>query len=341
MTREIRLLTGRHAGARIRLNPTLTRIGNDDGADIQISDWDLPTMHLSYHDDGRVSIAGPAMSGAATMLDDFVPQRFGNIVLCVGDADAAWPSDIALLETLLAPAPVHEDEARGAATDVAAIEPAAATLVTNQLRTRRGARNVGLAVAALLAVGCAGIALPAVLQPRAADVPHGGILPTANILQGMLARLQMPDIELKQQDGRFLVVGIVPDTASDAMLRNALERIAPGQLVWRIGSVDQITRDMQESLHDPALSVRYLGHREFAVSGISKNTSAARQMLEQISGDLAPMVTRIALQFTPDDRMAPPSDVESLLAVDGLQYVVSSDGTKHFVDTHVTPNTAN
>ena len=171
-------------------------------------------------------------------------------------------------------------------------------------------------------------------------MPHNGIVPpTGDVLQGMLAHLQLPDVQIKAQEGRFLVVGVVPDTASEGMLRNALERIAPGQLIWRIGSVDQITRDMQESLHDPALRVRYTGHREFAVSGIAKNAGAARQTLEQISGDLVPMVTRIALQFTADDRMAPPSDVESLLAVDGLQYMVSSDGTKHFVDTHVASNT--
>ncbi|TKC91524.1 hypothetical protein FAZ69_03460 [Trinickia terrae] len=337
MTKEIRLLTGRHAGARIKLNPTLTRIGNDDAADIQISDWDLPAMHLSHHEDGRLSIAALTADAPAVMLDDFVPQRFGTIVLCAGDADAAWPSDIALLETLLAPAPAAEAPALTAALETPPVRAGAP-------RKHHTLRNAGLAGAALVAIGCAGIALPAVLQPRvSAGAAHGGAPRiTAEMLEATLARLKLADVEVKTEDGRFAIVGVVPDSASEAMARNALERIAPNRLVWRIGCIDQITRDLQESLHDPALTVRYLGDRQFAVAGVAKHADAARQTLEQVSGDLVPMVTRIALQFTPDDRMAAPADVESLLAVDDLQYMVSSDGTKHFVDPHTTqPHTLN
>ena len=47
MTKEIRLLTGRHAGARVALNAMPTLIGNDDESNIQISDWDQPAMRLS------------------------------------------------------------------------------------------------------------------------------------------------------------------------------------------------------------------------------------------------------------------------------------------------------
>ncbi|WP_118182910.1 HrpD5 family protein [Paraburkholderia phosphatilytica] len=330
MTKEIRLLTGRHAGARIKLNPTLTRIGHDDEADIQISDWDLPAMQLSHHEDGRLSIADAAGHGDAVMLDDFVPQRFGNIVLCAGEAGAAWPSDIALLETLLAPAAAPVAAVTETA-EVSAIETPMVAAVA--ARKRHTARNVGLAGVALLAIGCVGIALPAVLQPRpAAEIRGEAPQLTATMLQSALTRLNLADVEVKPQGGRFTIVGIVPDSTSEAMARNVLERIAAGRLDWRIGCVDEIVRSTQESLHDAALTVRYLGKREFAVAGVAKNANAARATLEEISGDLMPMVTRIALQFTSDDRMAAPADIESLLAVDDLQYMVSSDGTKHFVD---------
>jgi type III secretion protein D len=338
MTREIRLLTGRHAGARIKLNPTHTHIGNDDEADIQISDWNLPTMELSHHDDGRVWIADPAANTPALMLDDFVPHRFGDIVLCVGNTQAAWPSDIALLETVLAPA----------STPVSVQIPAAGSLPlpVGVARKRRGVRNASLAGLTLLAIGGAGIALPAVLHPRTDGARHDATRnatpqPSADLLVSVLQRLQLDDVQVRRADGSFEIAGVVPDSASETTARNTLEAIAPGRLVWRVGCVDQITRDLQESLHDPALRVRYLGNRAFAVAGVAKNAGAARATLEQLSGDLAPMLARIAPQFTAADRMAPPADVESLLAVGNLQYVESSDGTKHFVDRQANPNALN
>ena len=334
MTREIRLLTGRHAGARIKLDPTHTHIGNDDEAEIQISDWNMPTMKLSYHDDGRISIRNPATISPAVTLDDFVPHRFGDIVLCVGDGEAEWPSDIALLETMLMPASMPVP-AHGVATG-SSQQPASIS------RRRRGARHAGLAGVALLTIGCAGIALPAVLHPRV-DRPmhHGTPQPNVEMLLGSLHRLQLDDVQVKPADGRFEIIGVVPDSASEVTARNTLEAIAPGKLIWRVGCVDQITRDLQESLNDPALQVRYLGNRAFGVSGVAKHAGAARATLEQLSGDLAPMAARIASQFTVDDRMAPPSDVESLLTVGNLQYVVSSDGTKHFVTAQATPDELN
>ena len=331
MTQEIRLLTGRHAGARLKLDPTHTHIGNDDEADIQISDWNMPTMELSYHDDGRISISNPAANGPAVMLDEFVPHRFGDIVLCVGDARAEWPSDIALLETMLMPTNMP----------VPAQGVAAASLQqpVSVSRTRRGARHAGLAGVALLAIGCAGIALPAVLHPRVDSAMHNATpQPGIELLLSTLQRLQLDDVQVKPADARFEIVGVMPDSASEMTARNTLEAIAPGKLIWRVGSVDQITRDLQESLHDSALQVRYLGNRAFGVTGVAKHAGAARATLEQLSGDLAPMAVRITSQFTVDDRMAPPSDVESLLAVGNLQYVVSSDGTKHFVTAQATPD---
>jgi len=334
MTKEIRLLTGRHAGARIKLNPTQTHIGNDDEADIQISDWKLPTMELSYHDDGRISIADHATGNPAVMLDDFVPRRFGDIVLCAGDANAVWPSDIVLLETALAPKDVP-----------APMMAAEAPLLPQPLKVSRkhsGMRNAGLAGVALVAIGCAGIALPAVLHPRVdASVHDETPQPTVDTLTSALHRLQLEDVQVRRADGRFEIVGIVPDSTAEITAHNTLEAMAPGKLVWHVGCVDQITRDLQESLHDPELRVRYLGNRGFAVAGIAKNAAAARATLEQLGGDIAPMHASIASQFTPDDRMAPPSDVESLLAVGNLQYVESSDGTKHFVASKAAPEELN
>ena len=63
--------------------------------------------------------------------------------------------------------------------------------------------------------------------------------------------------------------------------------------------------------------------------------------LAQLSADLQPMVTRVAQELTPDDRMAMPSSVESLLAVDDLQYVEAGDGTKQFIDSRAAAHPLN
>lgn len=342
MTKEIRLLTGRHAGARIKLATTLMRIGNDDAADIQISDWDQPAMQLSQHEDGRITIADTLLADSSVTLDDFAPRRFGNIVLCAGDSSAVWPSDIALLESLLAPVPAPAPAMPMAEAADAIIPAPQPPVAADMPRKTHRLRNAGFAGAALLAIGCAGIALPAVLHPHTGGTARALTPPPdAEQLKTALKRLQQNDIEVQQRDGRFMVVGVATDSAAEAVVRDTLEQIAPDQIVWRLSSVDRIDQELEESLHDASLKVRYLGNRQFAVDGVAKNTNAVRQTLEQMRGDLAPMVTHIAMQVTPDDRMAPPAEVESLLNVDDLQYLVSSDGTKHFVDAHPAPRDLN
>ena len=176
-----------------------------------------------------------------------------------------------------------------------------------------------------------------------ASEPQHGLAPAPTVeqFQRALDRLHQPDVAVTQQGGRFDVVGVVPDSTSEALVRTTLETIAPGKIVWHLGCVDEITRDLQESLHDPALQVHYLGHREFGVSGVAKDTRAVKTTLAQMSADLHPMVTRVAQEVTPDDRMAMPSSVESLLAVDDLQYVEAGDGTKQFIDTRAAAHQLN
>jgi type III secretion protein D len=186
-----------------------------------------------------------------------------------------------------------------------------------------------------MAIGCAGIALPAVLHPRGKTPQQAGV-PAASVatLQRVLDRLHESDITVTPMGAGFGVVGIVRDSTHDAPVRTALEAVAPGRIVWRVGCADRIARDLQESLHEPTLKVSYLGHREFAVTGVARNAATVRETLTRMSADLAPMVTRIDPQFVLNDSIATPTNVESALAVDSLQYVEASDGTKQFVDSH-------
>lgn len=336
MTKEIRLLTGRHAGARVKLNAMPTVIGNGEDADIQISDWDQPTMRLIRRDDGKLIIVAGDEAIDTIAMDDFKPHRFGNVVLCVGDTDAEWPSDIKLLETLLLPPPSPSP----AATTMSTVHTDHQELAGPAERAagtgaRRGIHAAVVAGIALMAIGCAGIALPAVLHPRGKSALETSVPPpTAATLQRVLDRLHASDVTVTQIGARFAVVGVVPDSAHDAPVRTALEAVAPGKIVWRLGCADQIARDLQESLHEPSLKVGYLGHGEFEVTGVARNATAVHETLDRMRTDLAPMVTRIDQRFALNDSFAAPTNVESALAVDALQYVEASDGTKQFIDSH-------
>lgn len=336
MTKEIRLLTGRHAGARVTLNAMPTVIGNDEESDIQISDWDQSAMQVVRRDDGTLIIVSGEDSNEAIVMDDFKPHRFGNVVLCAGDADAQWPSDIELLQTLLSPLPAPAPDPASAPLALAASHALAPSSgPAPGTGARRGLHAAAVAGIALMAIGCAGIALPAVLHPRGKNALEASLpAPTAATLQRVLDRLHASDVAVTQIGASFAVVGIVPDSAHDATLRTALEAVAPGKIVWRLGCADQIARDLAESLHEPALKVGYLGRREFEVTGIARNASAVHETLDRMSTDLAPMVTRIDQRFALNDSFAAPANVESALAVDALQYVEASDGTKQFIDSH-------
>ena len=107
--KQLRILTGRHAGARLRLTHQRYTLGAGNDTDVQISDWKHTPVVLMIDECSdviRMAIeADDAQAGRATALEDFVPRRFGDIVLCVGSGDDnAWPGDVELLQRLMRPA---------------------------------------------------------------------------------------------------------------------------------------------------------------------------------------------------------------------------------------------
>lgn len=123
MMKLLRILTGVHAGAELRLSAGAHRIGADDDADIRISDWRGPDLVLTVDDSGVVSArsvtpepatvaaeelalsadggeaadtsrtqadssaaadASAAPDTSTVLLVDYVPMQFGDTVICIG-----------------------------------------------------------------------------------------------------------------------------------------------------------------------------------------------------------------------------------------------------------------
>ena len=129
--KQLRILTGIHAGATAPLGPGRYRIDADDDADIRITDWTGSSAVVEVGDSDVVTVRrlaaqaphvdasdeagtqGPEAERvedtAPVFMLDFLPMQFDQSVICIGPDDVEWPSDLALLSTLLKPGQADHD----------------------------------------------------------------------------------------------------------------------------------------------------------------------------------------------------------------------------------------
>ena len=318
MSKELRILTGFHAGARIKLNPTTMSIGAQAQADILIQDWNEGTMELATDAQGQVTIGAAGTADAPAPLADFAPRRFGDVVLCAGPHDAQWPSDVQLLQAMLA-APAAEAAAADAAGEAAPIAPARHA---SWKRTGLVAMLVGSVGAGVLALTVGNVSQAANRPPVRAGLAD---------LRGALERLKEPGIDLREQSGAFVASGIVANGEAARKAHAALRDVAGNRLHWQVKPADDIARELAESLHEPHVKVRYAGAGKFEVAGTSRQPGAVRDVVERFRNDMAPLVLKIGVDVEHTDELAMAGKADSALSADSVRYIESSDGTKHFL----------
>jgi type III secretion protein D len=321
MSKELRVLTGFHAGAQIQLTTTTVSIGAAAAADILISDWSGGMMQLAMDTEGRVTIGAADDAAAAVALDDFAPRRFGDVVLCAGPRAALWPSDLQLLQAMLnAP----EQAAGGAApADTGKpLAPAARPKRPSWLRTGVAAMLIG-------SVGAGALVLAAGSSSQAAEHPPSPV--TIADLQRALDRLHDTNIALHAQPNGFVATGIVPNAAGVRAAHASLQLIAGNRLRWQVKPADDIARELAESLHEPHIKVRYAGGGRFEVAGNTGQLNAVREVVERFRNDMAPLALSIAVNVTRTDELGVSGSIDSALTADNVRYVESSDGSKNFV----------
>jgi type III secretion protein D len=299
---------------RLEMRPYV--VGDGDEADIVLSDWSGPAVRLTPRDEGTgYAPADSAEHRDGDTVDDLVPRRFGDVVLCVGPVEADWPSDIALLEALMAPAPP-------ARADTAAL-PRRWWRWRDAGRERRlvfgGAMLSALLLCLFIAVighGHSAAAPPEPLRSRVVRaVQATGVL-------GLSIRTA--------SDGKVYVDGMVADGSEASRVRAALAPLLHEGVVLRHASASDVAQSISDALANPGLAVRYRGDGEFRVSGATVGLDAVRRKLERIAADLGPAVTRIELAAT--DLPPPPIlPTNALMSAGDVQYVQTRDGTKHLV----------
>lgn len=310
--KQLRVLTGRHAGVQITLNASKYRIAADEQADIQLVDWQVQPLELELLEEGNVlTITSPQADiaeGTAQSIADFEPRRFGNVVLCVGPVGVAWPSDMELLERLMRPVAKAADLVQGAA----AWSWARAASV--------------LAAAAALATGGAfgAVALHHKLTPKVNVVPE----PLPSQVARAVSEVGMEDVSVQAVGERVRVEGLLKDSVEVLLLRQQLARFPSELIEHKYAAASEIAQSVSDALDTPGLVVSYRGQGVFEVSGRAMYLDKVRAAANRIATDLAPLVRgiEVAASESPAPDTVP---VGAMLSTEGLKYVQTRDGAKH------------
>ena len=330
--KQLRILTGLHAGTRLPLDHGARTLGRGDEVDIELSDWTHAPirLHLSG-DDSAATVSWTPGAGATEAdatggaLPDFHPASFGEVVICIGPlADDAWPSDLALMSLLLRPsaAPTRAGTSAASRSDTGPKpSPARATRAW-----RRGAFLAGACVGALL------LGTFAVLVARGANVAQAKVVrdPLQTRVAGALAKAGLHELTAQEAGARVVVDGLVAASADLLRARAALKGFGDGAIVHKYAAASDIAQAMSDALADPGLRVRYGGLGVFVVEGSAANLQQVRTAALRVAADIGPVVKRVdvaATELPPAHRV----HADAMLVSGELQYVQTRDGTKHLV----------
>lgn len=307
--KSLRILTGQHAGAQLTLSNDLQRIGNDDEADIQISDWQHISIILEVDNvNNMTKVLEVEGSKTATetnplvTMKDFFPRRFGNVVLCVGPAGIAWPSDFAMLEKLMLP--VTQVRRR----------------FSTSLVVLGGAITAGLAMISAIASGD--------VQPYVASKSPE----SEPLLARVNAALQASGavgLQARQVAHVVQVEGMVADPAAASRAKAALQAFDNQLVLQRYAMATDISRAIGDAAGSIGVQVEYQGSGVFVVRGHVANLARLRDTLQQVKTDLGGRVVRIDVVAT-EDVATGRSRTAAVLTAGNMQYVEAADGTKYF-----------
>lgn len=324
----LRILTGTHAGARMALTEGTWRVQRLDPSseswqadEIALMDWHGEPLTLRVGPTGWVCMDAHEGEHA---WPDFDVRRFGDVVLCVGDDSAIWPSDANLLASL---SPSNTMMATAAAVP---------TNMTRSMTPQLVLRNV-------LVVAVAGmLLLPMVLvvfgpkNIQAAQTPQkeARIATHLTKVKQALQAEKLKGLDVRVEQGRLFVEGLVSDAAEDALARKTLQ---PFDRVWVISAwqtASQLGDTMTTALNEPGVHVRHVGGGHFVVEGIAEYPEGVRAKTIKLKNDFPNNVRSLDVRVQTKASAEP--KLSAMLEAGGLRYVVRPDGSKSFA-SHASP----
>jgi type III secretion protein D len=323
--KQLRILTGSHAGAQIRLVPGDYRVGPDDAADICVTDWRDSDIVFSLDAEGVLrwkQAPGAAAESTVTLVPDLIPIPFGDVVLAAGPEDDSWPSDVDLLRMLwMKPeAPATAEQA------------AKATQAAPGANKRRVA---GPLVGALIGAGMVGALLITgvtlfVGAPREADAMADPRTLTTRIATELRAA-GIAGLDVAPHGPAVVVTGMVRNAAEDVAARGVFARVAPDQnhVLRHYDVAEEDCRSLKDALGVPAVQVSYQGDGVFQVTGAVPSMSAFEAALAHAKSDLDQNVKRIDVKVSETRHSVPEPKYSEVISISGVRYVETPDGVKH------------
>ncbi len=326
--KQLRILTGAHAGAQIRLVPGEYRIGPDDAADICVTDWDDHAIVLSLDAGGVLrwhQTPDDKAEATVTLVPDLIPIPFGDVVLATGPEDDSWPSDVDLLRMLWI-----KPEAPAAS---AAPGPHKRRIAAPLVATLIGAGMVG----ALLITGVALF----VGAPREADATPDPRTLTARIASE-LHSAGIEGLDVAPRGAAVVVTGMVRNAAEDVAARAVFARVAPDQshVLRHYDVAEEDCRSLKQALGIPGVQVSYRGAAAFEVAGSVSSLPAFRAALAHAKTDLDQNVKRIDVAVTEAAHTLPQEQYSEVISIAGVHYVETPDGVKHLYPQAETKHSA-
>jgi type III secretion protein D len=327
--KQVRILTGAHAGAQLLLEASSTRIGQGGENDIDLDDWAHAPIELSVDEGDVVSVymltpnetaeSGDASSQPEALreflgqLVDFVPRRFADVVLCCGPSDGVWPSDMSLMEQLMQP------------------------LVQVVEKLPEPVKKMGWKVWASVGACCvalvSGLSVVLVHQSDSASqrTPQESLF---SQVYRTIEKLPYKDLVVSRAGEQVVVEGMLENASQVLAVRAALARFPKHRMGHRYAAADQAVNSITEALKISTLNVQHTGAGVFVVTGQAPSLQQLRDSTQRIVNDLNPLVKRIDINVTElpaPDRVA----VGSVMASGDLQVVEARNGAKYLtlIDT--------
>jgi type III secretion protein D len=280
LTMRLRILNGTHAGACIDLQEGEQSIGREPERDINVTDWTEPTLCLCCDTAGQVLLRWPerapsgkvAARGTGAMVP-FQPERFGDIVLCVGSTVAAWPTDMELLARVFEPKPAR----LGKWMSVHA-RPAAAVRLSG-----------AMVLVAVVWFGMGMVQTPS----KAAAVPVS-LERVADGLRVGLAQAGQRGLKVQLVAGGIELSGLTESREEARAVRQLLAAL-PGEvaIVPHFAVAEELAETLRSSIGIAGAKVRHLGDGAFAIEAAVQDFNAARAAIDRVVADLAPHVKRV------------------------------------------------
>ncbi|MCZ2498197.1 hypothetical protein GN316_15635 [Xylophilus sp. Kf1] len=339
----LRVIAGLHAGACLTLAPGRYRIDDgahpasrrselsdpaqateaaesavvqDAGSRLRLYDWTTAPLVLVVDGQGEIAAfhstasTEPDAAMQAAPWPDLQPRRYGEVVLCSGDADRPWPSDAHLLGMLRVQA------SNG---------PAGPGWVRSW-----SARAVGVGTGLLVAVGALygrSTGSPPVLPP---PQPALG----AQWLSRSLQSQGLHELEVRHDRRDVSLSGLVRDARQGQAVRMAVADVhhdtgIPVVESWQVA--EEVASTIESALRAPGVHVRYLGTGRFEVAGTVADPAQLRNAAPQLQKDLGPNVRDIEFVL---ERIPKEALFSAAIAADALHYTQRPDGAKVFASRH-------